>query len=75
MRAYSARIAVPKKAKIDYKKALGEIKERERSSVSIKETEKELLIEIETGDAAALRASMNAILRDLQAIEGALGVQ
>ena len=72
MKDYSAKIAMPKKTRIDYRTALGGIKAHERSGISIKETDNELIVEIETSDAAALRASVNAILRDIQTIEGAL---
>ncbi len=72
MKAYSAKIVMPKKAGIDYKTALGDIKEHERSGVSIEETDKALVVEIEANDAASLRASVNAILRDIQTIDGAL---
>ncbi|MCW6159949.1 MAG: CTAG/PCC1 family protein [Candidatus Micrarchaeales archaeon] len=75
MKAYSVKIVMPKKASIDYRTALGEIKEHERSGVSVKETEKELVIEIETSDATALRSSVNAVLRDIQTIEGALSAK
>ena len=73
MKAYSAKIVMPKKARIDYRTALGDIKEHERSGVSIKETDEALVVEIEANDTAALRASVNAILRDIQTIDGTLG--
>ena len=66
-----ATIVIPKKAKLNYKKALGSIREHERSGITIQETEKELKIIIETKDITALRSTMNAIIRDVQTIEAA----
>ncbi len=66
-----ATIIIQKRAKMSYKKILGEIKEHKRSGINISETDSELKITIETKDITALRASLNAIIRDVQVIEGA----
>lgn len=71
MKRYTAKIVVPKSAKIDYQKALGEAKEHQRSGIKIEETESELTINVETDDITAMRASLNTLIRDIQVIEKA----
>lgn len=66
---YSAEIAIAKKSNINYKKILGESKEHQRSKVKIEESKDKVTISIETEDLAALRASINAVTRDIQVIE------
>jgi tRNA threonylcarbamoyladenosine modification (KEOPS) complex Pcc1 subunit len=68
---YSTTIVIPKKLKIPYLKALGSMKEHKRSGISIKETDQELRITIQTEDITALRASVNAVIRDISVIEAA----
>ncbi len=71
---YSAEIHVEKASSLNYSKALGKIKSYKRSSVSIKETSRILTVSIEAHDATALRASVNAIMRDVQVIESAVKI-
>lgn len=56
---------------LDYKRILGSQSGRKykRSSVSFRETRSELRIDICANDLAAMSASINAVLRELQAIE------
>ena len=71
---YSLILTVQKKGGIDYATILGGAKKYKRSSVRFEDAGQELRITVEAGDATALRASANAILRDLQVIEGATAV-
>lgn len=68
---HRAELTIAKKAKIDYKRVIGEIRSQGRSDTKINETKDQLKIVIEAKDATALRASINAVMRDLQVIEGA----
>ena len=70
--SYEAEIRIEKSSRIDYKKALGEIKEHNRSGIKITETKSTVNIKIKTNDITALRATMNAVMRDVQTI-GAAG--
>ncbi|MGA2799795.1 MAG: KEOPS complex subunit Pcc1 [Candidatus Micrarchaeaceae archaeon] len=63
------KLLVKKDPKIKYLKILSQKGSRERSTISLKEQRVNLIIEIKAKDATALRASVNSILRDLQAIE------
>lgn len=68
---YSAKILIKKGSDTSYKRIIGSIKEHSRSKISIKETAKELQINIETDDITALRASINTVIRDIQVIDAA----
>ncbi|MFI5412309.1 MAG: KEOPS complex subunit Pcc1 [Candidatus Micrarchaeales archaeon] len=68
---HKALIIIPKKVKLEYKKALAGTREHKRSGMQIEETAKELRITIKTSDLTALRATINSIMRDIQVIEGA----
>lgn len=65
-RSFTATITITKKASASYKMALGEIKAHERSTISIKETPSVLRIDVAARDPAALRATINSVLKDLQ---------
>ncbi len=71
---YNSVIMIPKKAGLNYKSILGATKEHKRSGMTISETRDELKITIKTDDATAMRASINAIMRDIQVIEGASAI-
>ncbi len=66
---FAAAIRVAKTKGISYRRALGGISSHERSKVRIKETAKLLQIDITAKDAAALRASLNSMLKDLHVVE------
>jgi tRNA threonylcarbamoyladenosine modification (KEOPS) complex Pcc1 subunit len=66
---YNSVIVIPKKMGLSYKGILGNMKEHKRSGTAIKETANKLTITIKTNDATAMRASINAIMRDIQVIE------
>ncbi len=68
---FSTTIKIPKKVKISYIDAMGDRKEHKRSGVKMSETKNELTVVIETKDVTALRASMNAVFRDVQVVENA----
>ena len=71
---FSATIKISKASATDYKKALGEIRAHERSSITIKETESILQIDVRARDAAALRATINSALKDLHVADSASGL-
>jgi tRNA threonylcarbamoyladenosine modification (KEOPS) complex Pcc1 subunit len=71
---YNGIIVIPKKAGLSYKSIIGATKHYKRSGMTISETGSTLKITIKTNDAAAMRASLNAIMRDIQVIEGASAV-
>ncbi len=68
---YAATITIPRAQSIDYKKVLGESKGYERSTTEIEENVDTLDILIKSKDIGALRSAINAMMRDLQVIEGA----
>ena len=68
---YTTTIMIPKSLKINYGKALGELREHKRSGMKIQETQTTIKITIETNDLTALRASANSIIRDISVIESA----
>ncbi len=61
-----------KKYSTNYKKIMGKEKQRKRSKTEIEETEQNLKVYITATDNSALRASINATLRDINSIESAL---
>lgn len=71
MAYYKANIEVRKVPGLDYKTLIGVVRQYERSKITIDEDTKVFTITITTEDIAALRATMNAILRDVQVIESA----
>ncbi len=72
IKAYVASIAIPKIRDTSYITILGNQREQKRSGVSIAEREGSLEISITAKDITALRASMNSIMRDIQAVEGTM---
>ncbi len=73
--AYHAKIRIPKMPAVRYAAVVGKAKLYKRSSVSMKEYQGALLVEIRAGDATALRASVNALMRDIQVIESAARIK
>ncbi len=71
MTYYKANIEVRKVPGLNYKSLLGAVRQYERSKITVGEDTEVFTITIVTEDLAALRASMNAIMRDMQVIEGA----
>jgi len=67
---YNSTIVIPKKKGLNYRSIIGATRQYKRSGISILETKSELKITIKTTDATAMRASVNAIMRDIQVIEG-----
>lgn len=63
------RLILKKETDLNYSKILGLGKAHKRSSTHLKELKDKLIIEIVAADLAALRASTNSILRDIQVIE------
>lgn len=72
---YSCTVIIPKKARISYKRIMGNIREHKRGGLSISETATTLKVIITAKDATAMRASVNSIIRDVQVIEGASTTQ
>jgi tRNA threonylcarbamoyladenosine modification (KEOPS) complex Pcc1 subunit len=72
MMEHTAVLTIKKSANINYEKILGNSKEHKRSSMAVKETRTELKITIKTRDTTALRASVNAVMRDIQVVEQSL---
>ena len=72
MMEHTAVLTIGKSANIDYRKILGNMREHKRSTISIKETGTALSITIKTRDITALRASVNAIMRDIQVVKQSL---
>ena len=62
-------LALKKEPKLKYSSILNKSAKHGRSAVKIQDKKDTLLIEITASDSTALRASINAILRDLQVIE------
>lgn len=56
---------------LDYKSLLGASRAYKRSSMSVRESAREITFTIEASDATALRASVNSVLRDIKIVEGA----
>jgi tRNA threonylcarbamoyladenosine modification (KEOPS) complex Pcc1 subunit len=71
---YTARIVFPKATKSSYKSLLGTQREQKRSTIKITELNGTVIIEAEAADVTALRATLNALIRDIQVIEAASGV-
>ena len=71
MAYYRANIEVRKVPGLDYKTLLGTVRKHERSKITFDEDTDRFTITITSEDLAALRASMNAVMRDMQVIEGA----
>ncbi len=63
------KLTIKKGTPLNYSRILGASKIHKRSSTKLKESEENLIIEISATDIAALRASSNSILRDIQVIE------
>ena len=63
------KLVLKKETNLNYSKILGASKSHKRSSTKLKESKGSLTIEISAMDLAALRASANSILRDMQVIE------
>jgi len=63
------KLIIEKKPSLNYSKILGAAKKHTRSDTKLKELKGTLIIEISATDLAALRASANSILRDIQVIE------
>ena len=61
-----------KRHNTEYKKILGKEKKRERSDIKIEEKTKNLKIYITATDNSALRASINAVMRDISSIESSI---
>lgn len=67
---FEARIAISKKeGSPSYAKIIGKPHAYKRSSISIREGPKSFYVEIQANDPVALRASMNAMMRQIQVIE------
>jgi tRNA threonylcarbamoyladenosine modification (KEOPS) complex Pcc1 subunit len=69
-RVYEAEIVVSKAPRVSYSSIMGRIKSYKRSTVEIKETAGTFAAKVRAADATALRASVNALMRDIQVIEG-----
>ncbi len=67
--AFTAVISLKKGGRVSYTRLIGRISEYKRSSISMRETPSEFTVRIEAKDATALKASLNAILKDIQVIE------
>jgi Transcription factor Pcc1. len=65
-------IHLAKRHNTEYKKILGKEKKRERSDIKIEEKTKNLKIYITATDNSALRASINAVMRDISSIESSI---
>ena len=68
-RVYEAEIVVSKVHGASYSSIMGKIKSYKRSTVEIKETAGTFAAKVRAADATALRASVNALMRDIQVIE------
>lgn len=65
---FTASIRLIKPERVSYKKILGDLNQHGRSGVRIKETQTTLQIDISAKDAAALRAALNSILKDISVV-------
>jgi len=63
------RLVIKKRSKLNYSRILGKGREHRRSSTKLKESKDRIIVEIAAKDLAALRASANSILRNIQVIE------
>jgi tRNA threonylcarbamoyladenosine modification (KEOPS) complex Pcc1 subunit len=62
------KLTLAKRHGIDYAKIIGKGKKHSRSSMLVREKGDMLIVEINSGDITALRASANSLLRDIQVI-------
>ncbi len=70
---FESNITITKVVPASYTKIIGKPRSYKRSSISIKEGPSSFAISIKAGDASALRASMNAMMRQIQIIESVIG--
>jgi len=66
---FHALVKIPKSRGSKYMGIIGTGKERERSRTKVKEGKDTITIEVTASDMASLRASFNAITRDIQVVE------
>ena len=66
---FTATISIKKPSGINYTELIGKTSQYKRSTISMSEKPTALKIRIEAKDATALKASLNAILKDIQVIE------
>lgn len=70
---FEAIITLAKAQKLEYTKIMGKLRAYKRSSIAIREGPGSFSITIKAEDATALRASVNAMMRQIQVIEGVTG--
>lgn len=71
---HNANIKISKQKGIAYKKIIGVNKSYKRSKIKISENKNCVYISIDANDITALRASANAVLRELQVIESVAAI-
>ena len=74
IKVYKSRISISKTSPLDYSKVLGRPRMYKRSTVKFSETPSTIKIFVVAGDATAMRAALNSIMRDIQVIEAAARV-
>ncbi len=70
---FEAIITLAKAQPVNYMEIVGKPRPYKRSVITAKEGPSTFSITIKAGDAAALRASINAMMRQIQVIEGVTG--
>jgi tRNA threonylcarbamoyladenosine modification (KEOPS) complex Pcc1 subunit len=63
------RLVIATEPGLNYKRILGKNTKHSRSTVKLTQSKDTLIIEITSADTTSMRASANAILRDLQVID------
>lgn len=69
-RRYSAALRMAKSTPLSYAKIIGKGRKHKRSSVSLRENAASISISVDADDMAALRASLNNIMRELAVVDG-----
>lgn len=71
--AYKVTMVLLKKEPALYTKIIGKARQYERSDMQVKESKNRITISITANDLAAMKASINSVMRDLQTLENVVG--
>jgi tRNA threonylcarbamoyladenosine modification (KEOPS) complex Pcc1 subunit len=66
---YEAVVTMRKTGKINYTKLIGKLTTYKRSSIALAETPAAFTVKITASDPAALKSSLNSVIKDIQVIE------